>query len=292
MNAVEYLGKSYNFPDYNNPNIDFSSVYQTLSSWHASVRPEFDETVGEIGSTIDDIRSATKQLEANASRLNEEEFGEYQKKSNLFSSFFKRFQDTQSHAHTLLGQVNTGIVFLDRPPLSRVDVVTLQHLDPAIRVRVEALQVVAANNLEELRKIQSSVTVTCQHFDKRIGDLSRPLDTYLKTVAAKGRVGYLSWGWQALSHMLFNPTLSSEKAKPETLGGEAEIVGSKAGEVELKETLPIQNQTALPAVEAPPAAEAAISIGDSKKKEGGAGFDSGSSLTRRQRKALARGEGR
>ena len=283
MTAVEYLGKSYNFPDYNNPNIDFSNVYQTLNSWHTSVRPEFDETVGEIGSTIDDIRNATKQLEANASRLTEEEFAEYQKKSNLFSSFFKRFQDTQSHAHILLGQVNTGIVFLDRPPLSRVDVVTLQHLDPAIKVRVEALQVVAANYLQELKKIQSSVMVTCQHFDKRIGDLSRPLDTYSKTVAAKGHVGYLSWGWQTLSHMLFNPTLGSEKAKFETIGGEAELVGSKGGEVELKESGPIVPEAT------PSTPEAAIGIGDSKKKEGGAGFDIGSNLTRRQRKALARG---
>ena len=283
MTAVEYLGKSYNFPDYNNPNIDFSNVYQTLSSWHSSVRPEFDETVGEIGSTIDDIRNATKQLEANASRLKEEEFAEYQKKATLFSSFFKRFQDTQSHAHTLLGQIHTGIVFLDRPPLSRIDVVTLQHLDPAIKVRVEGLQAVAAQYLEELKKIQSSVTVTCQHFDKRIGDLSRPLDTYLKTVAAKGQVGYLSWGWQTLSHMLFKPTLGIERSKLETMGGEAEVVDSKLGEVELKESAPIVSEAT------PSTPEAAIGIGDSKKKEGGAGFDTGSNLTRRQRKALARG---
>jgi len=286
MTAVEYLGKSYNFPDYNNPNIDFSNVYQTLSSWHSSVRPEFDETVGEIGSTIDDIRSATKQLEANASRLNEEEFKEYQKKSTLFSSFFKRFKDTQSHAHILLGQVNAGIVFLDRPPLSRVDVVTLQHLDPAIKVRVEALQGVAATYLEELKKIQSSVTVTCQHFDKRIGDLSRPLDTYQKTVAAKGQVGYLSWGLQTLSHMLFFPTLSPEKAKPQTLGGEAEVVVSKACEVELKESVSTETQ------ESPSTPKTPMSIGDSKKKDGAAEFDGGSNLTRRQRRALARGEGR
>lgn len=288
MTSVTYLGKSYHLPDYGNPNINFEKVYQTLSVWHSGVRPEFDETVGEIGSTIDAIRIAKGQLEVNAGRLSEEEFVDYQKKADLFTTFFNRFKETQSHAHTLLGQINQGIVFLDRPPLNRVDVVTLQHLDPSIKVKVEALQGVCAKYLDELKKAQSSVTVDCQHFDKRIGDLSRPLDSYLKTVAAKGRVGYLSWGLQAISHILFNPSLPQTRVKieaGEAVETEPEVV-LRGEDREPTERLSTELRTLDVIPESPISC-----VVDSKKKQNGVGLESGSNLTRRQRKALARGDG-
>jgi hypothetical protein len=209
MMNVSFAGKIFDIPNYADTSINFSDVYQKLRSWHIQVKPIFDETVKDIGSTIDDVRIATKQLEANAGRLNQDELEVFAKQCRLFTESFKRFKDTQTHAHLLLKNLDEGITFLNRPGLTKTDIVTLEHLDPQRKEQIEQLQLTCNKYLEDLRKIQSSVTANCQHFDKRVGDLSRPLDYHLKAVESKGQLGYISWGWTHIKHIFFNPSIDT-----------------------------------------------------------------------------------
>lgn len=286
MSLVTYYGKSFALPNYQDPNISFNEVYTNLSQWHEAVKPDFDETVGEIGSTIDDIRNATKQLEANAKRLNAEEIQKFEQQSTLFQRFFKRFQETQTHSHVLLESVNKGIQFLDRPPIQAVDVQTLKHLSPEIQRQVEVLQATCKKYLQELVKIQKSVEATCSHFDKRIGDLSRPLDYHLTVVKSKGNIGYASWGLKTVTHWFVNPTIKVDE------GG---IVGYLPS---VKEQNSSGGEGAVFAgAEKASSPEADISLDSSadcadgiKKKEEHDSSPVASQLTRRQRKALHRGQ--
>jgi hypothetical protein len=284
MSLVTYYGKSFALPNYQDPSISFNEVYKNLSQWHEAVKPDFDETVGEIGSTIDDIRNATRQLEANAKRLNEEELKKFEQQSALFQRFFKRFQETQTHSHVLLDNVNKGIKFLDRPPIQPIDVETLKHLSPEIQRQVEVLQLTCKKYLQELVKIQKSVEATCSHFDKRIGDLSRPLDYHLTVVASKGSVGYTSWGLKTVAHWFVNPTIKIEEAlvgssptakEFDSIGGDEAVSGGMAR---------FSSQDAV--LHSDSSVEMAEEI---KKKEEPDSSPVASNLTRRQRKALNRG---
>jgi len=282
MSLVTYYGKTFALPNYQDPAISFNEVYQNLSKWHESVKPDFDETVGEIGSTIDDIRSATKQLEANAKRLNEDEIKKFEQQSTLFQRFFQKFQETQTHSHVLLDSVNKGIHFLDRPPIQPVDVETLKHLSPEIQRQVEKLQETCKKYLQELVKIQKSVEATCTHFDKRIGDLSRPLDYHLTVVKSKGSVGYASWGLKTVSHWFVNPTIKVEGAMA---GGCA--LAKEFDEIKVQEAATVAMATFSPQ-DALEALDSSVDAEGIKKKEELDSSPVSSNLTRRQRKALNR----
>jgi hypothetical protein len=285
MSLVTYYGKTFALPNYQDPAISFNEVYQNLSQWHESVKPDFDETVGEIGSTIDDIRSATKQLEANAKRLNEDEMKKFEQQSALFQRFFQKFQETQIHSHVLLDSVNKGIHFLDRPPIQPVDVETLKHLSPEIQRQVEKLQETCKKYLQELVKIQKSVEATCSHFDKRIGDLSRPLDYHLTVVKSKGSVGYASWGLKTVSHWFVNPTIKVEGAIAGGCALTKEFDEIKSQEATVAGKATFSPQDALQALDS--SVENAEGI---KKKEELNSSPVAGNLTRRQRKALHRAQ--
>ena len=163
-----------------------------------------------------------------------------------------------------------------------MDVETLKHLSPEIQRQVEKLQETCKKYLQELVKIQKSVEATCTHFDKRIGDLSRPLDYHLTVVKSKGSVGYASWGLKTVSHWFVNPTIKVERAMA---GGCA--LAKEFDEIKVQEAATVAMATFSPQ-DALEALDSSVDAEGIKKKEELDSSPVSSNLTRRQRKALNR----
>jgi hypothetical protein len=285
MNPVTYCGNTFQVLDFKDPEMSFDIVYNALSGWHKTVEPLFKKEVSVIGSTMDDIRTATKQIEANAGSLSDKELESYEAQSTSFLSHLRKFEETQSHAHALIHAINNGTDFMKRPKIGDEDAITLQRLNPKIFKEVMQLQTTCNTYYVDLTKSQNSVRAFCEHFDRRIRELAVPLDIYMNTVRSKGQTGYASGVLKRLSYFIWKPSLQTKgsEAKAEETGGK-ELHLLEDGECSMTvmvsrqapEAAPVhQESSELSDANEPPQHQLSVSFGssesseDSKKKEGG-----------------------
>ncbi|MBM3197131.1 MAG: hypothetical protein FJZ61_04035 [Chlamydiae bacterium] len=228
MNPVTYCGNTFEIPNFKDPEMSFDIVYRALSGWHKTVEPLFKKEVSVIGSTMDDIRNATKQIEANAGSLSDKEVESYEAQTASFLSHLQKFKETQSHAHALIHAINDGTDFMKRPKIVEEDAITLQRLNPSIFKEVMQLQTTCNTYYVDLTKSQNSVRAFCEHFDRRIKELAVPLDIYMDTVRSRGQTGYASGVLKRLSYLIWKPLIP-------TKGSEAKVGDDRDEDVHLLE---------------------------------------------------------